>query len=141
PFQLGRRPAVAIRGFPPPELAELPRQGFPDLVLADTEPAQDVLVENEDTATRDRSHCELLVSWNAQFPDEEDIERRAELLRHFVGDRHTAARQREHDDAIAAGVVGEGACQDPPRLGAIPEPDSVGLIDDVRHRTLLVWCR
>src|SRR5207247_10525111 len=62
PFQLGRRPAVAIRGFPPPELVELPRQGFPDLVLADTEPAQDALVENEDTATRSEEHTSELQS-------------------------------------------------------------------------------
>src|SRR6266545_2804108 len=50
---------------------------------------------------------------------EHDIQRGVKRLCHFKGDRHTAARQRQHQDIRAVGVRNEIRSQPPPGLDTI----------------------
>jgi hypothetical protein len=88
---------------------------------AEPEPLDQPVVEDEDTSRRDGPHRELLVPGDADLPDDEHVERRAELSRELVGHRDAAARKAEHDHVVAARVVGEVPGEDAPRLGAIAE--------------------
>ena len=83
-----------------------------------------VLVEHAHAAGGDGAHGQLLVARHAQLAHEEDVERGAQRPGHLVGDRHAAARQRQHEHVRAAGVGGELLGQQPAGLGAVSECES-----------------
>jgi hypothetical protein len=45
------------------------------------------------------------MSGKTQLSDQKDVERRIERLGHLESDRHTAARQRQHDYVVSAGIL------------------------------------
>ena len=72
-----------------------------------------VVVEDAHAAGGDRAHGQLLVAGHAELAHEEHVERRVQRPGDLVADRHAAARQPEHDDVVAAGVVAQPLGQQP----------------------------
>jgi hypothetical protein len=105
----------------------LPGDGALELCPVDAEPAHEALVEHDHPAARDRAHRELLVARNAQLPDDEDAERRAELLCHLVPDRDAAPWQGEHDHVVPAGVVAQALREQPSRFRPVTEASRLHL--------------
>src|SRR5439155_209453 len=86
------------------------------------ERADHAVVENPDTAARDRSHREFLVSGHADLADHERVESGAQPRRDLVGDRDATARQPEHHDPFTrAHQVTHALAQDPTRFTTIVE--------------------
>ena len=52
----------------------------------------------------DRADRELFKSRNAEFADNENVERDAKRSRDFVSDWNAAARKAEHDHVVASGI-------------------------------------
>ena len=57
-------------------------------------------VQHLDIALRDRADAELRVARGADLAGHEHVERSGERLRDLVRDRHTPARQPEHDRVL-----------------------------------------
>src|SRR5258707_8199838 len=79
----------------------------------------DIFVKAACVTRRDRAEGELLKTGHAKFSHDKNIERNAEPLRDFVGDRHAASGQAKHDDVVAAGVIDEFLGELSPSFGSI----------------------
>jgi hypothetical protein len=97
PLQIQRRPLTAELLLAALELLLFPPDHLIDLSLAEAEGADHRVVEDAHAAAGDRPHGELLLPWNAELADDEDIEREMQRARDLVGDRDSAAWQPEHD--------------------------------------------
>ena len=116
---VGRRPAAAVEALAPPQLLQLPARDRIDQIIGDVQPGYDVVVEHPHAAGRDGAHRQLLVAGHAELAHDEDVERRAERVRHLVRHRHAAARQGQHEHVRAIGVMGELLGELPTRFAAI----------------------
>src|SRR5262249_28961362 len=105
----------------PFELAPLARGDGFDGRVGDAELVDDVAAQHAYAAARDRAHRQLGMTGDAEFPDDEHVERRVERPRHFGADRDAAARQREHDDVGSTFVLPELVSQLTSRVDAITE--------------------
>src|SRR6185312_11009564 len=92
-----------------------------DFVVTQLELAENGIVEDLNSVGGDGAHGKLLVAGHAELAYEEDIERCPELPGDFVADGHAAARQREYDHVVAAGIVKQFLGQFPAGLGSIEE--------------------
>jgi len=125
----GRRQALeiewrAVAAVDPLRTQQLPGLPFGDLLQprrTDAQPADHVLVQDDDTAAGDRPHRELVLARDAEVAGQEHVERGPQRIRDLVGDRHAAARQREHDEIRANAVAGQRSGQHPPRATPILE--------------------
>jgi len=86
--------------------------------------AQHVFVQDADTSRSDGAHRELPVSWHPEFSNNKNIERQAQANRDFVGNRNTAARQRQHDGVRMPLVGAEFIGQQPARFRSITKRSS-----------------
>ena len=120
--EVGRRPVAPVRALPARQLRLLACRDGVDLRRGDARHLDDLRVEHPDAAGRDGAHRELLVPRHAELPDEEDVERDAELPRDLEADGHASARQREDDDVSAARVSAEPLAEEAPGVGAVPKP-------------------
>ena len=57
-----------------------------------------VIVQHTHATTGYGSHGEFLVSRDAQFAHQKDVQGCAERMRDFITDRHAAARQGQYDN-------------------------------------------
>jgi hypothetical protein len=55
-------------------------------------------IECANAATRDRSHCEFLVTWNAKFRTMKTSSGALRAVATSLCDRHTAPRQSQHQN-------------------------------------------
>jgi hypothetical protein len=62
------------------------------------------------------------VTRHTQLPHHQDIKRRTQRLRHLVGNRDAAPRQREHDHVVTTGVAAQQPRKEAARLNTIPKP-------------------
>ncbi len=123
--KLGRRAVAAIRALAALELGELPLGDPVDDVVAEPQLANQLVVQDARPAGRNRPHRQLRLAGVAELADEEDVERRAERPRHLARDGHAAARQRQHDDVVAARQRGEALAEQPAALGPVTETPGV----------------
>jgi hypothetical protein len=113
--------ALAVRALAALELAPLLGVDRLDPLDRDVQRLDELLAEHARAARGDRAERELLVPGDAELAHEEDVERRGQRTRDLEGDRHPAARQRQHDDVVAPRVLAQALREQPARLDAIPE--------------------
>jgi hypothetical protein len=111
---------AAICILAPLQFAHLAPRDLLDNVRRHAEKGYRVLVEHAHAAGRDGAHPELLAAGRADFPYDENVERRAQYTRDFITDRHPAAGKRQ-DACIASGVRGKPRRQSPARIAAVFE--------------------
>jgi len=75
-----------------------------DHIVRQTRIADYVVIQDPGAPRGDRTEGELFMSRYAELTHHEHIERNSERLRDFEAHRHSAARKREHDGALATGV-------------------------------------
>jgi hypothetical protein len=59
------------------------------------------------------------MTWHAQLAHEEHVERRFQPGGHFIGDRHAASRETEHDHIRPAGILRQLFGQPAPGIGPV----------------------
>jgi hypothetical protein len=64
----------------------------------------ELIVEHAHATGGDRPHRQLLIAGDAKLADDKDIERRSEPAGHLIGNRHAAARQRQHEHVGSIGI-------------------------------------
>ena len=101
------------------ELALLGRYDRSNLRLGDPQLPHHGFVEHQRTASRDRSHRELLVPQHAELPNNEHVQWQIQLSRYFIRDRDATARQREHDHVRTARILGQRCRQSSPCIGSV----------------------
>jgi hypothetical protein len=74
------------------ELLLFPSDNLVKLCLVETEGADHRLVKHAHATAGDRAHGKFLLTWDAQLPDDEDIERKIQRAGHLIGDRNAPAR-------------------------------------------------
>ena len=89
---IGRRTAAAVKALAPRQFLPLARRDRIDHLIGDAKLFNELIVEHAHAAGSNRTHRQLLVTGNSEFADDKNIERRAELARHLVGNGHAAAR-------------------------------------------------
>jgi hypothetical protein len=104
PGNLGCRPAFAVRSFAPIEFALFPLRDRVDHLLIDSCHVEDIVIDDTYSPARDGSKREFLMSRDAEFADEENIERRVEIFGDLECYRNAAPRQREYDYVGVAAV-------------------------------------
>jgi hypothetical protein len=101
--------------------------GFPFCRVLDrfvsisAERADHVGIQNPHAARGERAHCQFLPSRHPQFSHHENIQRRMQLARDLITDRHTAARQREHDQVARIAQVHQPPGEKSPGICPIEE--------------------
>ena len=55
----------------------------------------------------DGPHSELLVTGHAELAHDEYVQRRVQRAGHFVCKRNSSAGERQHNEIVAIGVLGE----------------------------------
>jgi hypothetical protein len=85
------------------------------------QPASDLFGEHAYTAARDGAEGEFAVAGDAELAHDEDIERSAERLGDFVGDRDPSARKTEHEDIVPTGEVAQRTGNATACLSPVPE--------------------
>jgi hypothetical protein len=94
----GERRATPAVGFLAALQLRLLAGGNPvDLLERNVVAAQQRLVDHPEAAARNRARGELGISGHAELANEEDVQRRVKSRRHLIGDRDTAARERQDD--------------------------------------------
>ena len=63
----------------------------------------DFFIQDTHSSGSDGPESKFLETGNTEFTDHEDIERETKLPRQSIRDRHTTARQTEHDGGIVTG--------------------------------------
>ncbi len=116
-----RRAAAAIQALAPFELASPDGRGAGNVFVRESELGNHAGVENTGAAVRDRTHRELLVTRYAQFANEKDVERGLEAASELEANGHAAARQREHDDIVTAGVFLQLVGEQTARIETVPK--------------------
>src|SRR5262245_10881692 len=93
-----------------------------EILLIDAGEPNDLLIAHDErcAAVDDCPHGQLRLHWHADLTHQNEIERRLQGCRRLGGDCDTAARQRQHDRALAF-VAGEGKCELPTGVGTILE--------------------
>src|SRR4029453_14017630 len=76
--------------------------------------AHNVFIQNAHAARGDRTGGQFFETRDAEFANNENIERGTEAFRNFVGNRHAAPRQAENDHVVTIGIFYELFCQQPP---------------------------
>lgn len=110
---------AAIQSLAALELILLADDGAIDRALRYPERANDVVIDDTNSAAADCPHRKLLVSGNAELTNEKDVEWRAQLCRDFIRDRHSAAGEGEDEDVVAIGELAKIFGEDTARVGAI----------------------
>jgi len=90
---------IAVRGFAALDLDAFAGGCRGKSLERDTPGTKDVVLSDDDAATGDGSHGQLLFSRNAEFANDEDVERKMEPMSHLKRNGHAAAWQAE-DDAL-----------------------------------------
>jgi hypothetical protein len=73
-----------------------------DLGVCNVQPLDDLGVQHPDASCGDGAHGEFLMAWHAKLAHQQQIQGSLEGLRHFVGDRHTPARQAKNQHVRTA---------------------------------------
>ena len=106
--------------LPPGAPVPAPRvRRSPQLLRADAQTAQHVVVDHHPSAAGQRAHREFLVSGRPRAADDERVERHAQRLGDLVGDRDAAASQPENHHVGPAAVGSSRPGQDLTGLPAI----------------------
>ena len=100
-----RETTVAIGGFAAVDLKAFACDHRIDRILRNAVSADHIVLEHDNASTGDGTHGQFFLAGNAEFTDDEDIERQMEFASHFKGDRNPTARQSE-DDWFAGGELG-----------------------------------
>src|SRR5438105_2921886 len=69
-----------------------------DFGLWDVQFLNDRVADHANSTTCNSTHREFFMTWNAQFPDNEDVQRRIQGGGDLVSDRHAAARQSQNQN-------------------------------------------
>src|SRR5262249_22648123 len=112
-LQLERRSLGTVEGFATLEFGEFLLGDGLDHLLRDLQLVYDRPIPHEHSAAGYGAHRQLFVLGNAQLAHDEHLERDAQRLRDFKGDRDTAARQGEYDD-FGATLIGPQELRDSP---------------------------
>ena len=115
------RSIVAVRALATRELRCFLARDALDRGFGNAVPAHDVRIQHANAAGGDGAHRQLSMTRCPQLAHEEHVERSVKRRRDFKRDRDAAARQREHDDIVAAGVVLKTRGQHAARDAAIDE--------------------
>ena len=99
-----RRSVASIEPLAPRHLLQLAPHDRVDLIFPNDQTVHDFIVQNAETAARDRAHRQLFVTGNTQLSHHKNIEGRAKRSGHFQSDGHPAARQRQHKNIATIGV-------------------------------------
>ena len=89
----------------------------------------DLVVDDAHPVLADGPHRELRLLRHSELPDQDHVEGRLERNGNFERDRHTAPREREHDEACPR-YLREPSGELTPRVGSVSEQHHV----DVTHR-------
>jgi hypothetical protein len=119
-FDVERTAISTVQTFAPFELFSLLSDNRVKVVLAHSRKANGLPIEHHE-AGRDCTHRKFAVLGNAEFADDEDVERRLERPRYLIPDGNSAARQPQHDDILPPGVAGKLAGQHAAGVGTICE--------------------
>jgi len=98
-------------------------------VSISAERADHVGIQNPHAARGKRAHCQFLPSRHPQFSHDENIQRRMQLARDLIPDRHTATRQRKHDQVARIAQVRQLASEILPGVRPIEEMHSWSLLN------------
>jgi lipooligosaccharide transport system ATP-binding protein len=116
-----RRTPAAVKLLAPSQLAFGNGGGALEIRFVEAELANDRVVDHTHAAARDRSEGELLLSRCGELAHDEHVERCTETLRELERHRHTAARQTEHDEVVAATIVAQPLGERAAGLGSVTE--------------------
>ena len=107
PCEVGKRPVVAVKSLSSLEL-RLFHAGYSlKIIFRDASYADQVQIKDTYAAACKRSDCQFFLRGQAEFSDDEHIERNAKRLRDLECDWHTASWKCEDDDITAIRVVHE----------------------------------
>src|ERR1700730_2621331 len=88
-------------------------------MVRDAQTLHDLLVEHANATGRDGTHCQLLVTRDAQLAHDKHIKGCTERAGDFICDGNTTPRQRQHKQIRAIRVSGELRGEESARLAAI----------------------
>ncbi len=86
----------------------LPHLGRRQIVFRYTGRESDRGVDDPHPVFSDCAHAQLGLQRHPELAHDDDIQRRAQRLRHLERDRHSAPRQAQHNDKLAAQVTQPG---------------------------------
>ena len=101
------RAIAAIRLLAPFELAELSFGNRIDHTGWDSQGIDDVAIDLADTASRNGTHGELFVPGDAELADDVHVQRNAQRTGNFPRDRHSAAREGQHNHVFPIAILGQ----------------------------------
>lgn len=101
-----RRMAGAVRGFATFDLESLASGDGVNGFLADSVGGHNVALEDDSAAAGDGAHGQLFVAWDAEFADNENVERQTQLAGDFKRYGNSAARQAEDDGVLRIEIAG-----------------------------------
>jgi hypothetical protein len=78
-----------------------------------------VFVQHAHAAGGDCAHRELFMPGHSQFADDKNIEWNFKPMRHFKSDRHSATRERQHNDVVPPAMFQQLFCELPTSVGTV----------------------
>jgi hypothetical protein len=119
PSHVGRAGVPTVGSLAALELEQLaPPDGF-DILAQQIEAREDIVVVDRNAARSDRPDCQLRVGRRTDFSDDENIDRRLKSRGNLACDRHTPARQAEHEYVVANTEFAESRTQSASRSDSI----------------------
>ena len=117
--QLGCGAAFPVDLFAPTQFFCLSRRNGLNCLVCVRYRTHDIFIQNTHSARSDCAGGQLLETRDAEFTHYKNVEWRAQVPGNFISNRHTAARQPQHDNVIATGVFLQVLRELPPCFGSI----------------------
>jgi hypothetical protein len=113
------RPSTGNGARAPREFGAFARDGRGERRRAHRQRANDVVVHMKHAAARDGAHGKFRLVRHTELAHHQHVERCMQRLRNLAGNRHAAARQREHEQIRLARIRMQRGAQLAAGIGAI----------------------